>query len=58
MIVQLEFKTPDVLEDQLRLMTEEDREAALPAIKKFVKWGEYITIEINTETETATVLAY
>lgn len=58
---QLTFKTPDVL-DQLREEVEgEDREeeqmeAAQDVIKKFLRYGESITVEFDTKTQTATVV--
>ncbi len=55
---QLHFKTPDVT-DQLKFpgrLTEDEQERAEAVIEKFVNFGEYIHIEFDTETETATVV--
>ena len=51
MKVILTFKTPDVM-NQL-----EDREVAEAVIEKFLEYGEILTVEFDTETQTARVLA-
>ena len=48
MKIQLTFKTPDV-EDQL---SPEELEEARPLLDKFMEYGEYITVEFDTETGT------
>lgn len=56
MIVTLTFKTPDVTEhSELDQLCEEDRKAAEAVVAKWVKWGEYVTIKIDTDANTATV---
>lgn len=47
----LSFKTPDVT-DQL---DENQREEAEAVLEKFMKFGEYVTAEFDTETQTAKV---
>lgn len=57
MILTLTFKTPDVAEDELRdIGNESERAHAAAVIAKFVRYGEYVSIQIDTETEEATVL--
>lgn len=61
MIFTLSFKTPDVVDgspaDQTNeAYSEEQREEAAAVVEKFVRYKEYITIEFNTETKTATVV--
>lgn len=54
---RLTFKMPDVL-DQLKEIpcdAGEYRKAAKLA-EKFVEWGEYVTIELDTAAKTATVV--
>ena len=51
----LSFKNPDVF-DQLHWDDEEARERAKAFTAKYVKYGEYIAVEFDTEAETATVL--
>lgn len=51
----LHFKTPDVL-DQIDHTQDEDKaEEAFNFARKFVRYGECITVEFDTETETAIV---
>jgi radical SAM superfamily enzyme with C-terminal helix-hairpin-helix motif len=72
MKIQLTFKTPDVVDRALSEycvrppyndVSEEDAErleteykTAKRVIEKFVDYGEYVTIEIDTEAQTARVL--
>ncbi len=50
------FKTPDVLQHSTEDMTEEQREQSIECMERFVRFGEYIKIEFDTETNTAKVL--
>jgi len=52
----LTFKMPDVF-DQIneQVNNEEEQKEAQIVAEKFVSDGEYTTIEINTETKTASV---
>ena len=66
--IRIHFKTPDAVNYALidhGLMSSEDRyegryegtaEDAEAVISKFVRYGELCTIEIDTETQTATVV--
>lgn len=59
MKIRLGFKTPDVMdypEPPWDEMSEDARLAAEVAIKKWVKYGENLTVEIDTETGTCTVI--
>lgn len=50
---RLGFKTPDVgdyTDPPLEDMSEEEREEVKRAIKKWVKYGEDLIVEIDTET--------
>lgn len=53
----LSFKTPDVL-DQLNDMIDDPEEKAQADLvaNKFLKYGEYVNIEFDTENQTAKVL--
>jgi len=63
MVIRVVFKTPDVVDmaiqeaigsgtDELTEMREQIEEA----LSKFVRWGEQITVEFDTEVGTATVI--
>ena len=53
---QLTFKTPDVL-DQLHEVIDDDEQIEADQLaKKFLRYGEYITIEFDSEIQSATVL--
>lgn len=56
MKIQLTFKTPDIVDYGIEDLSEEDKEIAKEVIKKFVKYDEYITVEIDTDLETCDVL--
>lgn len=57
MKVRLTFKTPDVLDYALEDIQDEDQRAEVEDIcNQFIKYGEYLYVEIDTERETATVL--
>lgn len=51
----LMFKTPDVL-DQLDAVPEDVGVEIARTVARYVKYGEYIRVEFDTETQTATVL--
>ncbi len=54
---RLTFKTPDVTERAFSDdMTEDEREQVEAVLNKFIKWGECVTIEFDTETKTAEVV--
>ena len=48
------FKMPDVL-DQITSSSKEEEIAALMLANQYIEFGEYIYIEFDTETQTATV---
>jgi hypothetical protein len=50
MKIRLTFKCPDVVDDALEDVPEEDRAAAEKACNKWVEYGEYLHVEIDTET--------
>lgn len=50
------FKTPDAVDYAIEDLSEEEREEAKETARKFIEYGEYVRIEFDTETKTATVL--
>lgn len=53
----LTFKTPDVLEQlDYETFTLEESYKIQEFAKKFIKYGEYITVEFDTEKQTAKVI--
>ncbi len=51
------FKTPDALDYALDdFPYDESREEAKEVAKQFIEYGEYITVEFDTEAKTATVV--
>ena len=50
MKVRLTFKSPDVVFHATEGMSDEDRQEAEAACEKWVKYGEYLTVDIDTET--------
>lgn len=50
------FKTPDVLDYALEYLEGEELAEAKELAEKYVQYGEYVTIEFDTETQTATVV--
>jgi hypothetical protein len=55
MKIDLHFKTPDVAYQAISDIPDEEKIAAEQAIGKFVRYGENVTIQIDTETGTAIV---
>jgi hypothetical protein len=71
MIVRISFKTPDAMEDAIQeaiqfaeedaketgetVDTDELREKAEAVCKKWIKFGENITVDVDTENGTCTV---
>lgn len=52
----LSFKTPDVLDQLDEDITDlETLRLANQTVKKFVEYGEYITVQFDTETQSAVV---
>lgn len=51
------FKTPDAVQYALEeLPADADFESAQKVLDKFVEYNEYVRIEFDTETQTATVV--
>lgn len=56
MDILIHFKTPDAVDHALDGLTPEQKRAALEAIRKWVEFGECVTVEIDTETGEACVV--
>ena len=56
MKIKLTFKTPDVLDYAIDGMDEDSQEEVKELAKKFIEFGEYLTIELDTENSTARVI--
>ena len=54
MIVRLTFKTPDAVDEALNDVPEEQRDEARAAAEKWVEYGEYLYVDIDTEKGTCT----
>lgn len=55
--IKVTFKTPDAVEDAVKNFNGDwGVEIDTSVFDKFVKYNEYVTIEFDTETQTATVL--
>lgn len=50
------FKTPDAVDYSIDHLSYEEKVEAKEAAEKFIEYGEYVRIEFDTETKTATVL--
>lgn len=59
MKIRMTFKTPDIVEDSVieslgpdtaDEQYEDEKFAAIQACKRWVKWGELLTVEVDTET--------
>lgn len=57
MKLRLCFKTPDVLDYAIENLDENEQNIAREVAKKWIKYGECCSIEIDTDTGTATVLS-
>ena len=53
---QLTFKTPDVLDQLGEVLEENERDEAAVTAKKYLRYGEYLSVEFDTETQDATVI--
>ena len=56
MKIQLTFKTPDVLDYAIEGQNSVDQETIRKLAAKWVKYGEYLTVEIDIIKEICTVL--
>lgn len=50
------FKTPDAVDYAIEDLSEDEQAEAKETARKFVEYGEYVVVEFDTETQTATVL--
>jgi hypothetical protein len=56
MIIDLCFKNPQALGVAVEhIKNEDEREQAIEACNKFIRWGEYVVVEVDTETGLARV---
>ncbi len=60
MKIQVDFKTPDAVHYALEETngSDKDKKEAKRLIDKFVKWGEFVSIEFDTETGLARVMQH
>lgn len=57
MTFRVTMKTPDAYDDTLSLISQgKDMEDAVCLLDRYMKYGEYLTVEFDTEKETATVV--
>jgi len=56
MKIKVTFKTPDALDYALDGVPEEEREAVEEKCAKWFRYGECVTIEVDTDAGTAVVL--
>ena len=55
MVFEIHFKTPDALCEVLKDLDEEEQEIAKSVCSKWVRYGENITVIVDTEKETCEV---
>jgi protoheme ferro-lyase len=55
MVLELTFKTPDVLEQFDSVECSSTQDKAIEIAKRFIKHGEYVTLLVDTISETVTV---
>ena len=55
MIITITFKTPDAVEYALGEFPEDVTEEAKKKLEKWIRYGEFVTIEFDLEKMTATV---
>lgn len=56
MVFDVEFKTPDVMDQAPDGMSEEEKAVVQELVKKFLKYEEYITVRFNTDDKTAIII--
>lgn len=57
MKIRLSFKTPDVIDEAIKDIEDEDIQFEAKSVcEKFVQWGEALVIEVDTETKEAKVI--
>ena len=54
--LEITFKMPDAEYFAVQHLTGEQKEKAREVCRKFIQYGEYITIEIDVENQTARVI--
>lgn len=54
--VRITFKSPDAVYHALRDIPDSEKEHAEEVVSKYVEYYEYVTIEIDLDTEEATVV--
>lgn len=53
--IELVFKTPDVLENALEYFEEEEKEAIKVRLEKWIKYGEYVRLIYNIDTDNLSI---
>lgn len=53
---EIQMKTPDALGEALEHMSDDERDKAIDVAGRWFRFGEYLTVEIDTEAETCTVV--
>jgi len=56
MKLRLSFKCPDAVDTALEDIPEEEHAAAKKACAKWIEYGEYLNVEIDTETGECTAV--
>lgn len=53
---RITLKTPDAVDYAIADLPEDEQDDARAIARRFVKYGELVTIELDTETQTASVV--
>ena len=56
MKIHLTFKTPDVVFNATQGLMDEDREVIEELCKRWIEFGEYLTVLVDTTDKTCTVV--
>lgn len=56
MKVNLTFKSPDTMYYTCQGMSDEEEKQVKEVCRKWIKYGEYLTVEVDTDEETIKVL--
>lgn len=56
MKIQFYFKTPDAVADAVQNLSEDDTDEVNRHSKRWIEWGEAVTLELDTEAGTCEVL--
>lgn len=57
MKIRLTFKTPDVVDESIQEIENQEEAVMVSNLaRKWIQYGEYITVEIDTEKETCIVV--